>query len=161
LLLARRSETLRRAGANHWRVIWFAGITEQGSSGSPLINNSRRVIGQLYGGNSSCTALDSADWYGKFSVSWNNSTNPKRRLSDWLDPNNTGATILDGCSNLVNFTNQIVTTDTTVTSCGNINVQNVTVTNPAKLTLKAAGKVNIIRGFEVKPGAKLEIIKIK
>ncbi|MDR0614231.1 MAG: S8 family serine peptidase [Dysgonamonadaceae bacterium] len=60
----------------------------------------------------------------------------------------------------VNFTNQTVAADTTVISCGNINVRNVTV-NSGKLTLKAAGKVNIISGFQVKPGAKLEIIEIK
>ena len=57
----------------------------------------------------------------------------------------------------VNFTNQTVTTDTTVISDCIINVQNVTVTNKAKLTLKSAGEVNIISGFEVELGAKLEI----
>lgn len=60
----------------------------------------------------------------------------------------------------VNFTDKIVTADTTVISCGDINVQNVTV-NSGKLTLKAAGKVNIISGFKVQLGAKLEIIEIK
>ena len=143
--------------ANHWRVIWSAGITENGSSGSPLINNYRRVIGQLHGGYANCNNVDSADWYGKFSVSWHNSTNPKRRLSDWLDPNNTCVTVLDGCSNLVNFTNQTITTDTTVVSCGDINVQNVKVKNHAKLTLNAAGEVNIISGFDMEPGSELEI----
>ena len=65
------------------------------------------------------------------------------------------------CPKVVNFTNKTVTTDTTVISCGEINVQNVTVTNKARLTLKAAGEVNIISGFEVQLGAELEIIKIK
>jgi hypothetical protein len=59
----------------------------------------------------------------------------------------------------VNFTNQTVTVNTTVTSCGDINVQNVTVTNGAKLTLDAAGEVNIISNFEVELGSKFEIIK--
>jgi subtilisin family serine protease len=59
----------------------------------------------------------------------------------------------------VNFTNRTVTTDTTVTSCGDINVENVTVTNGAKLTLNAAGEVNIIRNFEVELGSEFEIIK--
>ena len=61
----------------------------------------------------------------------------------------------------VNFTNQIVSSDTTVVSCGDINVRNVTVNKPARLTLKAAGEVNIISGFEVQPGAELETIKIQ
>ena len=66
----------------------------------------------------------------------------------------TNAACLTGLSCTNNFMNQ------TVTSCGDINVQNVTV-NSGKLTLKAAGEVNIISGFEVQPGAELEIIKLK
>jgi subtilisin family serine protease len=57
----------------------------------------------------------------------------------------------------VNFTNQIVTTNTTVTSCGNINVQNVKVQNGAKLILDAWGEVNIISDFEVDLGSEFEI----
>jgi subtilisin family serine protease len=60
----------------------------------------------------------------------------------------------------VYFTNQTVTTDTTVTSDCDINVQNVTVTNGATLTLEAGGRVNIISGFEVELGSKFEIKKI-
>jgi subtilisin family serine protease len=59
----------------------------------------------------------------------------------------------------INFTNRTITTDTTVTSCGDINVQNVKVQNGAKLTLDAAGKVNIISGFKVDLGSKFEIVK--
>jgi subtilisin family serine protease len=55
------------------------------------------------------------------------------------------------------FTNQTVTTNTTVTSCGDIYVQNVTVTNGAKLTLDAAGTTTIGSNFEVQLGSQLEI----
>lgn len=55
----------------------------------------------------------------------------------------------------INFTNQIVTTNTTVTSCG-INVQNVKVKNGAKLILDAAGEV-IISDLEVDLGSEFEI----
>jgi secreted trypsin-like serine protease len=58
---------------------------------------------------------------------------------------------------IVNFTNQIVTTNTTVTSCGDINVQNVKVQNGAKLILDAAGEVNIGSDFEVELGSEFEI----
>ena len=145
--------------ANHWRLVWSSGTTEGGSSGSPLINSNRHVIGQLHGGYASCSNITGADWYGKFSVSWDNSANPKRRLIDWLDPDNTGVTVLEGSSGCtaVNFTNQTVTSDTTVVSCGDINVQNVTVTSGAKLILNAAGEVNIISDFEVESGSELEI----
>ena len=44
----------------------------------------------------------------------------------------------------VNFTNKIVTTNTTVTSYGGINVQNVNVRNNAKLTLDVAGAISTL-----------------
>jgi subtilisin family serine protease len=67
------------------------------------------------------------------------------------------AAVQAACAIPVNFTNQTVTTDTTVTSCGDIYVQNVTVTNGAKLTLDAAGKTVIGSNFEVPIGSRLEI----
>jgi hypothetical protein len=154
--------------SNFWNINWMAtthghSVMEPGSSGSPLLNSNHRVIGQLLGpGN--CVPINCENpgsqkvAYGKFSVSWNNSANPKRRLQDWLDPNNTGVTVLNGrCFTTVYFTNQTVTTDTTVTSCGDINVQNVTVTNGATLTLEAGGEVNIGSNFEVELGSEFEI----
>ena len=51
----------------------------------------------------------------------------------------------------------IVTADTTIVSCGDINVQNVKVQNGAKLTFDAAGEVNIISDFEVELGSGFEI----
>jgi len=58
---------------------------------------------------------------------------------------------------VVNFTNQIVTTNTTVTSAGDINIQNIKVKNGAKLILDAACNVNIISDFEVDLGSEFEI----
>ena len=51
-----------------------------------------------------------------------------------------------------------ITTNTTMVSCGDINVQYVKVQNGAKLTLDAAGEVNIIGDFEVESGSEFEII---
>ena len=68
------------------------------------------------------------------------------------------ASCLQPCSTDVYFTNQTVTTNTTVNSCI-INVQNVTVIYGAKLTLDATNAVNIISDFEVASGSELEIIK--
>jgi hypothetical protein len=153
--------------SNFWGINWSAtangfSVMEPGSSGSPLINSNRRVIGQLFG-RGNCPHIlcenpsEQTVSYGKFSVSWSNSTNPKRRLSNWLDPNNTGVTILDGLCSTVNFANQTVNTNTTVTSCNDINIQNITVINDAKLTLNAAGKTVIESDFEVQLGSELEI----
>jgi hypothetical protein len=54
------------------------------------------------------------------------------------------------------LTNQTVSTDKTIV-CGDINVQNVTVQNNAKLTLDAANETIINGSFEVKLGSELEI----
>ncbi len=73
---------------------WDTGTTEPGSSGSPLYDQNHRVIGQLHGGFAAC-GNDDADWYGRISVSWNGGGTASSRLSDWLDPGNTGATAVD------------------------------------------------------------------
>jgi len=89
--------------STHVRVTdWDLGTTEGGSSGSPLFNQDHRVIGQLHGGFASCTSQTS-DWYGKFSVSWTGGGSAATRLSDWLDPQGSGAMTVDtlggtGCS---------------------------------------------------------------
>ena len=57
----------------------------------------------------------------------------------------------------VNLMNQTVTTNQTVASLCDINVQNVTVTNNAKLKLDTPGEVIINAPFEVQLGSELEI----
>lgn len=86
----------------HWQLVWAAttnghGVTEGGSSGSPLFNSSYQVVGTLTGGGSYCTATGNPDAYGKFSYHWDqNGAAANRRLKDWLDPDNTGVTSLAG-----------------------------------------------------------------
>ncbi len=74
------------------------GVTEPGSSGSPLYSREGRIIGQLHGGPSSCAATfdNVSDYYGRVSVSWTGGGTNATRLSNWLDPGNTGATTQDG-----------------------------------------------------------------
>ena len=80
---------------SHWRIVsWEDGTTEQGSSGSPLFDNNFRVVGQLHGGQASCS-FNFNDYYGKFSASWDWGSSSSSRLKDWLDPDNTGTLILD------------------------------------------------------------------
>jgi PKD repeat protein len=87
----------------HWRITWSAnsngtGVTEGGSSGSPLFNNSSgRIIGTLTGGGSFCTALTQPDSYGKISYHWlSNGAAANQRLKTYLDPGNTGLLVLNG-----------------------------------------------------------------
>ena len=80
---------------NYWRVNdWDDGTTEPGSSGSPLFDQNKRIIGQLFGGFAAC-GNDEWDEYGKLDVSWNGAS-ASARLKDWLDPTSSGSTTLDG-----------------------------------------------------------------
>lgn len=81
----------------HWRISsWSDGTTtEPGSSGSPLFDPNKRIIGQLHGGSSACGNTLS-DWYGKLGVSWTGGGTSSTRLRDWLDPAGTNPMTLDG-----------------------------------------------------------------
>ena len=66
------------------------------------------------------------------------------------------------CPPVVNITGTgstplTITSDTTIVSCGDINVYNVKVQSGAKLILDAAGEVNILGDFEVESGSEFEI----
>lgn len=86
----------------HWDVKWAGttnghGVTEGGSSGSPLFNNAGEITGTLTGGGSYCSTPNTPDQFGKFAYHWiSNGTANNRRLKPWLDPDNTGATSLAG-----------------------------------------------------------------
>ena len=55
------------------------------------------------------------------------------------------------------FTNQTVTTNTAITGCSTLTIQNVTVTNNAKLSIISGGEVILNSNFEVSLGSQLEI----
>ena len=90
---------------------WDIGTTEPGSSGSPIFNAEKRVVGQLHGGGAAC-GNDLYDTYGWFFTSWEGGGTPSTRLKDWLDPDNTGTLVIDGrgemqCSFFVDATPSI------------------------------------------------------
>ena len=105
---------------SHWRVTWSAtanghGVTEPGSSGAPLFNPAKRVIGTLTGGSSCCTSngcgpqtgLNQPDYFGKMSYHWNenNPNPPEEYLRLFLSP-----------------TGNVVTLNGSYTPCGTIDV---------------------------------------
>ncbi len=102
------------AGNDHWQANWSAQnngagqivtpVTEPGSSGSPLFDQNHRIVGQLHGGPSSCGGAQLWDFYGSFDVSWTGGGTNATRLSNWLDPNNSGA-ITTNTTNIANLTN--------------------------------------------------------
>ncbi|MBQ4420928.1 MAG: trypsin-like peptidase domain-containing protein [Bacteroidales bacterium] len=164
--------TCTHNGHNYfWQADWVQtsngySSTQIGSSGSPLLNKNRHVIGQLTAGvSANCLNLqnDIYSIYGKFNLSWtgNEATNNNRKLQPWLDPNNTGATTLDGIGNvscqngntlLTNHLENDLTISTPYFATGLVYI-NSGVTLTLTSTLRMAPGSRII----VRPGAKLVV----
>ena len=81
----------------HWRLNWDEGGTEGGSSGSPLFDDEKLIVGQLHGGSGECGS--GTDYYGKMNTSWTGGGTSSTRLSDWLDPSGTGYVSVTGTYN--------------------------------------------------------------
>lgn len=85
------TDYINPTGTTHLQVQWGEfGVTEPGSSGSPILNANRRVVGQLHGGPSECggALVNRYDLYGRLATSWNSGNSYDTRLRDWLDPSN-------------------------------------------------------------------------
>ena len=86
----------------HWNATFKStrnghGVTEGGSSGSPLFNENKLVVGALSGGSSSCSNQLGLNLYGKFFYHWDKyKANSSTRMDVWLDPLNSGVKILPG-----------------------------------------------------------------
>jgi len=91
-----------QAAGNHWKVNWIQtvtnwGVTEGGSSGSPIFNKDHRIIGTLTGGGSYCDTPTAPDYYGKMDKHWTGNPNPSNEdLIDWLDAAGTGLQQING-----------------------------------------------------------------
>ncbi|MCF8346424.1 MAG: T9SS type A sorting domain-containing protein [Bacteroidales bacterium] len=98
--------------SNFWIKEWDIGSTEGGSSGAPLFNNFKKVIGVLSGGLASCGdsmgydelndrvifSLDGNenDYYSRLSYGWDHYAEKNRQLKKWLDPVATGQRFIGG-----------------------------------------------------------------
>ena len=85
--------------AQMWRIAdWDLGVTEGGSSGSPLFNEAGKVIGMLSAGSAACAGTNDNggfDIYGRFGVGWDFGNSASSRLQDWLDPAGTNPEEID------------------------------------------------------------------
>lgn len=110
----------------HWVIEWNYGITEGGSSGSPLFNEYGEIVGNLTGGYSSCSNLLGLDYYAMLYDSWDDYSSIYAQLKYWLDYAGTGADYINGYEPL---------------SCTspNATVNNVASPLPATMTCNASG----------------------
>ncbi len=110
--------TATNPNADFWQVKWAAtvsghGVTEGGSSGSPLFSSEGLIVGTLTGGGASCSTPDAPDYFGRFSKHWDaNGSDSTRQLKYWLDKANTGVEKMPGFDPLAtqvyaNFTSDV------------------------------------------------------
>lgn len=83
---------------SHWKSITDFGVFQPGSSGSPLLDANKRIVGQLHGGSTAmgneCKVTGA--YFGRFNLTWNQGSSPETRVKEWLDPTNTGAVTQNG-----------------------------------------------------------------
>src|SRR5690606_33376053 len=78
-----------------WDVYFDEGSVIHGSSGSPLFNENKKIIGHLSGTDVRFNSLDRRI-YGRHSVSWDHGSTPSTRLKEWLDPINSNPDEISG-----------------------------------------------------------------
>ena len=108
-----------------WNVLYVAtenghGVTQGGSSGSPLFNHEKLIVGTLTGGNTSCTNTGGNNYYGKLNYHWeSNGPLASEQLKPWLDPLGTRQQSLQGLNLYpappVRDLSGVINADTTVT----------------------------------------------
>ncbi len=83
----------------HWAVrAWDVAATEGGSSGSPLLDNKKRIVGTLTGGESYCSSPKGPDLYASLNKVWNftdENVTPVS-LQSILDSQDRGVLTIDG-----------------------------------------------------------------
>lgn len=158
----------------HWKqTIHGHGVVNPGSSGSPLLNDAHRVIGQLRRSDTENCNYDEYSYYGKFNVSWtgnnNNTDSIHRRLDCWLDSLNTGVQTMDGLlvipSIIIKTTNQQIDSNILITGTGKLAIRsNVVLQDNYRMIVESGGQLIIENGGKLsnvdlvlKPGANIEI----
>lgn len=98
---------------SYWKVFFSHGVVNGGSSGSALLNDAHRIIGQLRSSETENCNYNGQSLYGKFDLSWTgngiDTDSIHRRLDCWLDSLNTEEQTMEGL--LVLSTTKTITTN--------------------------------------------------
>jgi len=146
----------------HWRADWdptppilpniinppatlTPGVTEPGSSGSPLFNANRRLIGVLSGGASFCGVSPAGlnDQYGGLFHAWDGLGTPTTRVRDYLDPLGTNPTSLNGITQNASGAISALNVSKVGTGSGTVT------SNPAGINCGATCSANFTTGTQV------------
>lgn len=124
----------------HWRVEkWDIGTTEGGSSGAPLFNMDRLIVGSLTGGLASCdNSID--DYFSMINAAWNSNTNPQYSLKSWLDPVASGDST---CASFVNNSSVYTIHSSSTVPCSGDTVSLNVIPQDANVTIKNLQAVNV------------------
>lgn len=80
----------------YWHIArWDKGVTEKGSSGSPLFDADGYIIGELTGGYSFC-ATPYDDYFCMLSGAWDYYSDKNKHLVSYLDPNGENIMSMEG-----------------------------------------------------------------
>lgn len=140
----------------HWCVRFDKGTTEGGSSGSPLLDQNKLIIGQLHGGGNGCPP-NTVKFYGRLDVSWSGNT-PESRLKDWLDPINSSELYVRGKCEATYYNNRTFTSGINMLTGCEVQLKNTIVRNTnTRLNVIAKDIVIIKPGFTASEGTLVNI----
>ncbi len=143
-------------------VNFNSGAVQVGSSGSPLLDESHRIVGQLTGfpgdeDDDRCEVR--IGYYGKLAMSWDYGSTAAERLKDWLDPNSSNALTLGGMEgeprpvNLTLGSGASLDKAIVYTASSSITANAVDIESTGDVRFVSKGTIKLLPGFHAKAGS--------
>ena len=136
---------------NFWRAEFYSGTTEPGSSGSPLLNQNNRVVGQALSSTIACPP-NAFTTYGRFDKSWDQGSSSSTRLRDHLDPSNSTSSLNGKDCNLT-INNKSYSAGTHVLAGCDVTISNTVISSNGVVRIHGQNSLVLNPGFEVQFGS--------